>query len=75
MTDSMKYMFNIPSAVRRYLAKKKYVKLQKISSEKNGGKVWELCQQVGLEHDKVTSWIQFQREQDKRRHHDQKATE
>nr|XP_022343398.1 unconventional myosin-XVI-like isoform X4 [Crassostrea virginica] len=63
------------SAVRRYLAKKKYVKLQKISSEKNGGKVRELCQQVALEHDKVTSWIQFQREQDKRRHHDQKATE
>ncbi|XP_062617041.1 uncharacterized protein LOC134278767 [Saccostrea cucullata] len=52
------------SAVRRYLAKKRFAELQKISMVKNETKVQELCHQMALQHDKVTSWIWFQREHD-----------
>ncbi|XP_062569272.1 serine/arginine repetitive matrix protein 1-like [Saccostrea cucullata] len=52
------------SAIRRYLAKKKFAELQRISMVKNETKVQEMCHQMALQHDKVTSWIQFQQEHD-----------
>ncbi|XP_056005733.1 unconventional myosin-XVI-like isoform X5 [Ostrea edulis] len=64
------------SAVRRFLAKRRYAELHKISMEQNERKVQELCHQMSLQHDKVTSWIQYSRDHDEGRvHQAQKSTE
>lgn len=57
------------------MAKKRYAKLQTKSAEENERKVQELCHQLALQHDKVTSWIQFQRGHDEGRVQNTKKAE